>query len=284
MTPKLPWLQFYPGDWLKDPKLSLCCAATRGIWIDAIAAMHESNRSDRITGTCAQLARVCRCSESDMQAAIEELTSTEAANVRTNSAGLYTLICRRLSDDLNHRQSQNQRQAKHRLIKGLTDSRKSRHASVTSPSPGDTEPETDSGGSTPHTPEAREGRKRKRSRTPSPLEPPGFVSFWNAYPSAGRVDRKGTCARWIRDDCEALVVEIMAGLAKWKASARWVKNGGEYVCAPLVFINQRRWEADPPPATSPAASSEFADAGLSTGAELTNDDLRRMADEVHGAA
>lgn len=33
---KFPWLKFYPGDWLKEPSLTVCSPATRGIWIDLI--------------------------------------------------------------------------------------------------------------------------------------------------------------------------------------------------------------------------------------------------------
>jgi len=41
---KLPSFQFYPGDWLKDPALSICSAGARGVWIDVICLMFESPR------------------------------------------------------------------------------------------------------------------------------------------------------------------------------------------------------------------------------------------------
>ena len=39
---KLPSMQMYPGDWLKDPALRLCSTAARGVWADMLMLMFES--------------------------------------------------------------------------------------------------------------------------------------------------------------------------------------------------------------------------------------------------
>lgn len=39
---KLPSFQFYPGDWLKDPDLRICSLAAKGLLIDMLCYMHES--------------------------------------------------------------------------------------------------------------------------------------------------------------------------------------------------------------------------------------------------
>jgi hypothetical protein len=39
---KLPYFQFYPGDWMKDPALSICSAGARGVWMDVLCLMFES--------------------------------------------------------------------------------------------------------------------------------------------------------------------------------------------------------------------------------------------------
>ena len=41
---KLAAFQFYPGDWLKDPALSICSPGARGVWIDVLCLMFESPR------------------------------------------------------------------------------------------------------------------------------------------------------------------------------------------------------------------------------------------------
>jgi len=78
---KQPGLYLYTGDWLKDPALSRCCPATRGIWADLLCAMHESDESGFLTGTPAELSRMARCSEAEMKAAIEDLARTGAADI-----------------------------------------------------------------------------------------------------------------------------------------------------------------------------------------------------------
>jgi len=39
---KLAAFQFYPGDWLKDPALSICSPGARGVWMDVLCLMFES--------------------------------------------------------------------------------------------------------------------------------------------------------------------------------------------------------------------------------------------------
>ena len=42
MRLKLPSFQFYPGDWLKDPNLRRCSHAAKGVWMDLLCLMFES--------------------------------------------------------------------------------------------------------------------------------------------------------------------------------------------------------------------------------------------------
>ncbi len=37
-----PWLKFYPADWRADPRLRLCSLGARGLWIELVGLMHES--------------------------------------------------------------------------------------------------------------------------------------------------------------------------------------------------------------------------------------------------
>ena len=41
-SPKLPAFQFYPGDWRKDPGIQGLDYETRGIWLEILLLMHES--------------------------------------------------------------------------------------------------------------------------------------------------------------------------------------------------------------------------------------------------
>lgn len=110
----------------------------------------------------------------------------------------------------------------------------------------------------------------------------GFEEFWKLFPPGGRKADKAGCRKvWTSRGLHTLAPTVMAGLTRWKRSREWAKGGGQFVPAPIVWLRQSRWEADPPAA---GGADDFTDAGLSTGSELTNDDLRRLAAEVAGAA
>lgn len=93
--PNQPYIPLYVGDWMKDPKLSLCSPATRGVWMDMICRLHELNQGGKITANVQQLARLCRCSDVEMQAAIVELQTTDSAEVYERN-GSFTIVCRRM--------------------------------------------------------------------------------------------------------------------------------------------------------------------------------------------
>lgn len=78
---KLPAFQFYPGDWMKDPQVSMLTAQARGIWFDLICAMHENGRTGSVSGTADQLARISRSNPSEFNASLEEFIVTKVADV-----------------------------------------------------------------------------------------------------------------------------------------------------------------------------------------------------------
>lgn len=142
---KLPWIKFFPGDWLKDPKLSLCTHATRGIWIDLICAMHEDGQSGQLTGTLEQLARIARCLPADMATALAELQRTGTGDVTLCNknvtkkmavfAGdvteMYTVCNRRMKSEANAREQTRKRVSKMRCNAAVTQQNEASNAPVT---------------------------------------------------------------------------------------------------------------------------------------------------------
>jgi hypothetical protein len=112
-------------------------------------------------------------------------------------------------------------------------------------------------------------KRREEKSTRSPLSPPkgdgdakkhprvipaytdAFNDFWNRYPTANRLNKKGAFKVWCKQHIEReaepgklrMLDCVMAGLDKWCQCERW-KAG--FVCAPTVFLNQARWSNDPP--------------------------------------
>jgi hypothetical protein len=110
---KFPFMQYVPKEWLSDPQVSQCKPATRGVWWDAISAMHEMDRCGQLSGTLENLARVCRCRVDEMRAAADELRSCGAADV-TECNGIVTLVNRRMRREAEERKSVKNRVDKHR--------------------------------------------------------------------------------------------------------------------------------------------------------------------------
>lgn len=79
-----------------------------------------------------------------------------------------------------------------------------------------------------------------------------FDRFWESYPSScpRKYDKRKCLAKWellMRDakDADALFRAVMEGLEKWKRSAMWNEGGGQYIKAPIVWLNGGCWEDSP---------------------------------------
>lgn len=78
---------------------------------------------------------------------------------------------------------------------------------------------------------------------PPAAEPPGFGAFWKAWPSSDRKQAKGKCLDvWKRAKAETALEQILSHVERMKQSQGWTKQAGEYIPAPLVYLNNRSWE------------------------------------------
>jgi hypothetical protein len=73
--------------------------------------------------------------------------------------------------------------------------------------------------------------------------PPGFARFWAAWPKHFRKEARGECLKaWNKAGAEQIADAIVAHVERKKQSQAWLKQGGEFIPAPLVYLNKRRWE------------------------------------------
>jgi len=95
----------------------------------------------------------------------------------------------------------------------------------------------------------REGKGKEGINTPLPpkgdgVPPDGFEEWWQEFPPTPRKVAKAQCAaKWTRQGCGQNPAPVLAALRAAKASDEWTKDGGQFIPAPLVWLNQRRWEA-----------------------------------------
>lgn len=113
----------------------------------------------------------------------------------------------------------------------------------------------------PYQEQEQEQEQKKKKHPPTPrhaggVVTPGFELFWVTWPTHHRKVAKAQCAaKWEAKGCEAVVDAVIAAVVAAKASDPWSKNLGEFIPAPLVWLNQARWEAPAAPTEAQAAQA-----------------------------
>ena len=71
----------------------------------------------------------------------------------------------------------------------------------------------------------------------------GFDRFWQAWPSSPRKGAKINCKmKWVAKEFEAKADEIIKHVEWMKTTDTWQKQNGAFIPAPLVYLNQQRWD------------------------------------------
>lgn len=97
---KLPWGKFYWNDWRGDPRVKACGYAARGLWIEMLCIMAESDPTGYLTvgGTSLEittLARLTGGTESEVNSLLNELERNGVFS-RDRHGRIYS---RRMTDD-----------------------------------------------------------------------------------------------------------------------------------------------------------------------------------------
>ncbi len=110
----------------------------------------------------------------------------------------------------------------------------------------------------------------------------GFNAFWDAWPANSKTySRKGAkaeCAqKWAARFHDSQSEQIVKHVEWMKTTHAWLKDGGAYIPAPLVYLNQQRWDGaeipEPSTKTDYEAWKEKADKWIPV-------DKRRVAELV----
>lgn len=83
--------------------------------------------------------------------------------------------------------------------------------------------------------------------------PPGFVAFWVKFPK--KVGKAAALRAWRRR--RPPLAKVLATLAWQAASHAWTKEGGKFVPNPATWINEGRWDDEPPTSTNGTAPSAY---------------------------
>lgn len=109
----------------------------------------------------------------------------------------------------------------------------------------------------------------------TPVGSEAFRAFWSSWPPGRRKVNRIKCADlWARMKLDSLADSIMRSLDAWKRCKEWTKDAGQFIPAPMVWLNQRRWEAD---VMAPATTQR---AGRMTDAERAEHESRIHAEAL----
>jgi len=71
----------------------------------------------------------------------------------------------------------------------------------------------------------------------------GFERFWSAWPKSTRKGGKSECQKkWVKLYCETCADQIIKHVEWMKTTDQWRKSDGAFIPAPLVYLNQQRWD------------------------------------------
>ena len=70
-----------------------------------------------------------------------------------------------------------------------------------------------------------------------------FEEFWKVWPSNPRKGAKAKCRQvWIKSYCDTQADQIIKHIQWLKTTEQWLKSNGAFIPAPLVYLNQQRWD------------------------------------------
>jgi hypothetical protein len=80
----------------------------------------------------------------------------------------------------------------------------------------------------------------------------GFEKFWKAWPASTRKGAKSECRKkWEKHYCETQADQIIKHVEWLKTTEQWIKSNGAFIPAPLVYLNQQRWDGAEVPEIKP---------------------------------
>ena len=70
-----------------------------------------------------------------------------------------------------------------------------------------------------------------------------FERFWNTWPKSFRKGGKSACkVKWKKFYCDTCADQIIKHIEWMKTTDAWRKDDGAFIPAPLVYLNQQRWD------------------------------------------
>ena len=90
-----------------------------------------------------------------------------------------------------------------------------------------------------------------------------FEDFWTAWPKSVRKGAKSQCkAKWDKLGLDMQADTVIAHVNYMKTTDQWKKSEGAFVPAPLVYLNQQRWDGAEIPEINVNLTVQYKDPAL----------------------
>lgn len=237
---KRPAMQFYVGDWMKDPDLRACSLAARGLWIDMLCLMYESPRRGYLLvkdrpASQQHIARMTGGSSEEVGALLKEL---EDAGVYSRSSD-GAVFCRRMVRDeaVAARARANGQKGGNPVLVAKSDK-------------GGVIPDSNP----PDKPRDKHFVEDEEEESLS-SDPKGsrFMEFVYAYPHDKRGGMSAAMLFWVKEGLEAIADQVFAALAEAKRRPEWESK---YALRIDNWLETRPWIKSTAPAATAQANGE----------------------------
>jgi hypothetical protein len=244
---KRPAIQFYPGDWQRNPKVQSCSVAARGLWFEMLCIMHGGTPygflkvGQRVIDP-PTLARMVGCSLDECGAWLAELEEADVFS-RDKNGVIYS---RRMVED----EAKRKQQVKHGkrggnpdLVKGGVKGRDNPPRARVRAADADSSMQT-----------ADEIEEEEDSTADEyPFE---FLKFWQAYP---RKKKKGDALKaWSQTaKQQPPLADILRKIEELKQSREWLKDGGQFISYPATWLRAHGWNDEVDRPTGPDDTSDL---------------------------
>jgi hypothetical protein len=242
---KRPAIQFYPGDWRKDPGVQALDFHDRGVWFEIICLMHESEERGVLILNGKPmpdeaLARLLGLDNQTLKQTISRLLDYGVASRRDEDGAL---ICRRMVRDEKLSEIRREAGKKGGNPSLLNQNTKQNQTTGVNQNPTPSSSSSSSVNTTagPSTPNTAQAKKRNASGE----YPPEFDAAWSAYPKrAGDNPKRRALNAWKARVEEGHAPEaILAGVERYatfceatgKVGTEMVKQAATFFGPDLAF-------------------------------------------------
>lgn len=265
-----PSFQFYPGDWQANSNLRRCTHAEKGVWIDVMCLLHDSEEYGVLRWPLKEIAQAIGAPIATLKAIVSKGVLKGADSGQSCAACIYVPRSgRRDGDPVTLVAEQegpiwySSRMVKDEYVRSVR-GESSRFQSEGDDSAPKGAPKPPFGAITKASPKPPFGDgssssikniSSPRGDSVSSKGLPEFDRFWTTWPASSRKVAKAKCLeRWRRSKLDDVADRIVEHVDAMKATKQWLEG---FEPAPLTYLNQRRWEDELPLGAGAANGQAF---------------------------